>query len=51
MPKTATRTCLNGVLIQDKDFITDKLEDLSYPTNNRPTQDELDDLIFASKIV
>ncbi|WP_299162707.1 bifunctional phosphoribosylaminoimidazolecarboxamide formyltransferase/IMP cyclohydrolase [uncultured Tenacibaculum sp.] len=50
LPKTTVRTCLNGALVQDKDYKTDKLEDLSYPTNNKPDNNELDDLLFASKL-
>lgn len=50
LPTTTVRTCLNGALVQDKDNITDKLEDLKYVTNNKPTQNELDDLLFASKL-
>ncbi|GAB7256202.1 bifunctional phosphoribosylaminoimidazolecarboxamide formyltransferase/IMP cyclohydrolase [uncultured Polaribacter sp.] len=50
LPTTTIRTCLNGNLVQDKDSITDKLEDLKYVTNNKPTQSELDDLLFASKL-
>lgn len=50
LPKTIVRTCLNGTLVQDRDNITDTVENLSYATNNKPTQTELDDLIFASKI-
>ncbi|MCL7753734.1 bifunctional phosphoribosylaminoimidazolecarboxamide formyltransferase/IMP cyclohydrolase [Polaribacter sp. Z022] len=50
LPTTTVRTCLNGSLVQDKDSITDKLEDLTYVTNNKPTQNELDDLLFASKL-
>ncbi len=50
LPKTTVRTCLNGVLVQDKDNKTDKLENLTNVTNNKPTSTELDDLIFASKI-
>ena len=50
LPKTTIRTCLNGNLVQDKDFITDKLEDLSYATNNKPSKSELEDLLFASKL-
>lgn len=50
LPEQTVRTALNGVLIQDKDNITDKLEDLSYPTNNKPTEKELKDLLFASKL-
>ncbi|MDO6813623.1 bifunctional phosphoribosylaminoimidazolecarboxamide formyltransferase/IMP cyclohydrolase [Tenacibaculum soleae] len=50
LPKQTVRTALNGVLIQDKDFITDKLSDLSYPTNTKPSESELNDLLFASKL-
>ncbi|PQJ69359.1 bifunctional phosphoribosylaminoimidazolecarboxamide formyltransferase/IMP cyclohydrolase [Polaribacter butkevichii] len=50
LPTTTVRTCLNGSLVQDKDSITDKLADLKYVTNNKPTQNELDDLLFASKL-
>jgi len=50
LPTTTIRTCLNGNLVQDKDSITDKLEDLKYVTNNKPSQTELDDLLFASKL-
>ena len=50
LPKTGVRSCLNGVLVQDRDHITDALEHLTYVTNNKPTKNELDDLLFASKI-
>ena len=50
LPNTTVRTCLNGSLIQDKDHITDRLEDLKYVTDSKPTQSELDDLLFASKL-
>lgn len=50
LPKTTVRTCLNGTLVQEKDGITDSIENLSYATNNKPTASELEDLIFASKI-
>jgi len=50
LPTTTVRTCLNGSLIQDKDSITDQLSDLKYVTNNKPTESELDDLLFASKL-
>ena len=50
MPKTTVRSCLNGVLVQDKDHLTDSVENLSYVTNNKPSESELEDLIFASKI-
>ena len=50
LPTTTIRTCLNGSLVQDKDSITDQLSDLKYATENKPTQSELDDLLFASKL-
>tara|TARA_R110002124_G_scaffold101230_3_gene248683 strand:- start:6001 stop:7533 length:1533 start_codon:yes stop_codon:yes gene_type:complete len=50
LPKTTVRTCLNGALVQDKDFITDTLKDLTYATNNKPTESQLEDLLFASKL-
>ncbi len=50
LPQTTVRTCLNGVLVQDRDHKTDTVTDLSYATNNKPTKRELEDLIFASKI-
>ncbi len=50
MPEMQVRTCLNGILLQDKDYKTDSLEDLSYATENKPSAEELEDLIFASKL-
>lgn len=44
------RTCLNGVLVQDKDLKTDTEENLTYVTHNKPSFNELSDLLFASKI-
>ncbi|WP_031426023.1 bifunctional phosphoribosylaminoimidazolecarboxamide formyltransferase/IMP cyclohydrolase [Flavimarina sp. Hel_I_48] len=50
MHENLVRSCLNGVLVQDKDHKTDKQEDLDFVTNNKPDQKELEDLLFASKI-
>ena len=50
LPKTTIRTCLNGNLVQDKDNVTDQLEDLKYVTNHKPTDSQLEDLLFASKL-
>jgi phosphoribosylaminoimidazolecarboxamide formyltransferase / IMP cyclohydrolase len=49
-PKTTTRSCLNGALVQDRDTLTDSEENLTKATNNNPSSRELDDLLFASKI-
>ncbi|NQX85009.1 MAG: bifunctional phosphoribosylaminoimidazolecarboxamide formyltransferase/IMP cyclohydrolase [Flavobacteriaceae bacterium] len=50
LPETNLRTCLNGVLVQDKDGITDTIAMLSNSTYSKPSDNELDDLLFASKI-
>ena len=50
LAQTTVRTCLNGVLVQDKNNITDTKEDLKNATKKAPSTAELDDLIFASKI-
>jgi phosphoribosylaminoimidazolecarboxamide formyltransferase/IMP cyclohydrolase len=50
LPAKQVRTCLNGVLIQDKNNITDTKEILKTVTNTAPTTEEIEDLIFASKI-
>jgi phosphoribosylaminoimidazolecarboxamide formyltransferase/IMP cyclohydrolase len=50
LPQTTVRTCLNGILVQDKDNVTDAFKHLTDATNNKPTENELEDLLFASKI-
>jgi phosphoribosylaminoimidazolecarboxamide formyltransferase/IMP cyclohydrolase len=50
LPDSQIRTCLNGLLYQDKDLKTDGVEDLKYATAKRPSPEELEDLLFASKI-
>ncbi|HET8810226.1 MAG TPA: bifunctional phosphoribosylaminoimidazolecarboxamide formyltransferase/IMP cyclohydrolase PurH, partial [Flavobacteriaceae bacterium] len=48
--ETTVRTCLNGILVQDKDLKTDTAENLKTVTSNKPSDRELEDLLFASKI-
>ena len=48
--KNSLRTCLNGYLHQEKDFITDSAENLEFVTKKKPTNNEIEDLLFASKI-
>jgi phosphoribosylaminoimidazolecarboxamide formyltransferase / IMP cyclohydrolase len=50
LPQRQVRTCLNGLLVQDKNNITDTKSDLKYVTITEPTNQEIDDLLFASKI-
>jgi phosphoribosylaminoimidazolecarboxamide formyltransferase / IMP cyclohydrolase len=51
LPKTQVRTALNGVLVQDKDLITDKKENFETRTNATPSAQEQEDLEFANKLV
>jgi len=44
------RTCLNGILVQEKDSITDNKKELKYVTFLKPSEKKIKDLIFASKI-
>ena len=50
LPKNSVRTCLNGYLVQDKDGITDSEEMLETATTLSPTEKEIEDLLFASKL-
>ncbi len=50
LPAKQVRTCLNGILVQEKDYITDSKEHLKIVTTTVPSNDEIEDLIFASKI-
>ena len=50
LPERQVRTCLNGILVQDRNTITDNKEGLKNVTIKEPTSQEIDDLIFASKI-
>jgi phosphoribosylaminoimidazolecarboxamide formyltransferase/IMP cyclohydrolase len=49
-PKMQYRSLLNGILAQESDHKTDSLEDLELKTKRKASQNELDDLIFASKV-
>ena len=44
------RSCLNGMLVQDRDNITDLEDDLDYVTQKKPSNQEIQDLLFASKV-
>jgi phosphoribosylaminoimidazolecarboxamide formyltransferase/IMP cyclohydrolase len=50
LPKTQFRTALNGVLSQEKDSITDNRSLLKQATELYPSEREIEDLLFASKI-
>lgn len=50
MPEMIVRTCLNGMLLQEKDHKTDSVEGLTNATTKSPTASEIEDLMFASKL-
>jgi len=50
LPNQNVRTALNGLLVQDKDAKTDTITDLKYVTDSKPSESEISDLLFASKI-
>jgi len=50
MPEMIVRTCLNGMLLQEKDHKTDAVADFVYATTKEPSAEEIEDLIFASKL-
>lgn len=45
------RSILNGVLVQDKDLKTETKEDLQPVTNVQPASSQIEDLLFANKLV
>lgn len=49
-PSTQVRSCLNGVLVQQRDMETDQESDLEGVTHRAADSAEVTDLLFASKI-
>ena len=50
LPESQVRTCLNGLLWQEKDLKTDARGDLQLVTTSPPSESEIEDLLFASRI-
>ena len=50
LPNKIIRSSLNGFLVQERDMHSDSEKDFKYPTNKKPSKNEIIDLIFASKI-
>jgi phosphoribosylaminoimidazolecarboxamide formyltransferase/IMP cyclohydrolase len=50
-PARQFRSMLNGIIEQDKDLKTETKEDLRPVTDRKPTVQEIEDLLFANKIV
>lgn len=51
LPKKQFRSLLNGVLVQDRDLKVETPEDLKTVTTKAPTAEEVEDMLFANKIV
>ncbi|MBR3896851.1 MAG: bifunctional phosphoribosylaminoimidazolecarboxamide formyltransferase/IMP cyclohydrolase [Bacteroidaceae bacterium] len=51
LPKKQYRSVLNGVLVQDRDLKTETPEDLKQVTDKAATAQEIEDMLFANKIV
>ena len=50
LDKLSFRTILNGVLCQEKDLLTDKENNCKIISNLDPSEQQMNDLLFASKI-
>ena len=51
LPRQQYRSVLNGVLVQDRDLKTETAEDCKTATTKAPTAEEIEDMLFANKIV
>ena len=51
LPKKQYRSILNGVIMQDKDTRTEYKSDLKPVTKIKPSEEEINDILFANKIV
>jgi len=51
LQKNIVRTVLNGFIAQDRDVKTETPEELNVVTNNNPKDDQIEDLLFANKLV
>ncbi len=51
IPQKQFRSALNGVLVQERDSFVDKEDNLKTVTEKTPTDEEVEDMLFAQKIV
>ena len=51
LPSKQFKTLLNGVIEQDKDLLMETADQMITVTKCKPTQEQLNDLVFANKIV
>ena len=50
LPKKIFRSCLNGTIKQTRNNHTDSIENLDYVTDLKPSKNQIEDLLFGSKI-
>lgn len=50
-PKTILRSALNGILEEERNDMCENSSDLRLQTEKKPTSSEIEDLLFANKIV
>ena len=50
-PAQQYKSLLNGVVAQDRDIVTETRENLRVVTEVQPSADEIEDLLFANKVV
>ncbi len=51
LQNTIVRTALNGILVQDRDQATESKDDMKTATEMAPSTEQLEDLVFANKLV
>jgi phosphoribosylaminoimidazolecarboxamide formyltransferase/IMP cyclohydrolase len=51
LPKKQFKTLLNGIIEQDKDLVIESVEQMVAVTTLKPNEQQLNDLVFANKIV
>ncbi len=51
LPTTQYRSLLNGVVKQDRDIKIETVEELQVVTTRKPTEQEIQDMLFANKVV
>ena len=51
LPKKQFRSLLNGVLVQERDLNIETVADLKTVTDKAPAPEEVEDMLFANKIV
>ena len=50
LPQKLSKTLLNGIIEQDKDLKTETKEDLTMVTTLKPTEEQINALLFANKV-